>query len=138
MPYSSAGRSAANKLHALLPPAAALGVEHLRHRLRVQPAPARAAPRVLAVLEQAVPDNTAVRLRYTDRNNTTTDRTIEPAGFYGTPDGRALAAWCQLRKDARLFRLDRIRTATATRQLCPPRNLDTVLGWLPAPTVTPA
>lgn len=138
MPYGTAARSAANKLHALLPPTTAVGVEHLRGRLRVQPAPPAAAPRVLAVLEQAVIDGTAVRLRYTDRNEALTDRTVEPAGFYGTPDGWALAAWCQLRDDARLFRLDRIHTATATRQSCEWRDLDTVLGWLPAPTVTPA
>ena len=60
------------------------------------------------MLEQAVTDNTAVRLRYTDRNNTATERTVEPAGFYGTPDGWALAAWCQLRNNARLFRPYRI------------------------------
>ncbi|MGI8535425.1 MAG: helix-turn-helix transcriptional regulator [Mycobacteriales bacterium] len=138
MPYSSAARSAANKLQALLPPATAIGVEHLRSRLRVQPAPPAATPRVLAVLEQAVTDHTAVRLRYTDRNDASTERTIEPAGFYDTPDGWALAAWCQLRDDARLFRLDRIHTATGTKQPCPPRDLDNVLGWLPAPTVTPS
>ncbi len=138
MPYSTAARSAANKLHALLPPATVIGVEHLRSRLRVQTAQPAAAPRVLAVLEQAVTDNTAVRLHYTDRNNAHTERTVEPAGFYGTPHGWALAAWCQLRNDARLFRLDRIHTATATKQPCPPRDLDTILGWLPAPTVTPA
>lgn len=137
MPYSAAARSAANKLHALLPPATAIGVEHLRSRLRVQPPSPVAAPRVLAVLEQSVADNTSVRLRYTDRNSASTERTVEPAGFYGTPDGWALAAWCQLRDDARLFRLDRIQRATATRQPCQPRDLDAVLGWLPAPTITP-
>jgi len=138
MPYGTAARSAANKLHALLPPATAIGVEHLRNRIRVQQAPPAAAPRILAVLEQTITDHTAVRLRYTDRNNAHTDRTVEPAGFYGTPDGWALAAWCTLRNDARLFRLDRIQTATATQQPCQPRDLDAVLGWLPAPTVTPA
>lgn len=137
MPYGTAARSAANKLHALLPPATAIGVEHLRNRIRVQQAPPAAAPRILAVLEQTVTDHTAVRLRYTDRNNAHTDRTVEPAGFYGTPDGWALAAWCTLRNDARLFRLDRIQTATATQQPCQPSDLDAVLGWLPAPTVTP-
>lgn len=53
------------------------------------------------------------------------------------PDGWVLAAWCQ-RNDARLFRLDRLHTASATNQACQPRDLDTVLGRLPAPTVTPA
>jgi len=132
-----AARSAANKLHALLPAATAAGVEHLRHRLRVQPAPPTVAPRVLAVLEQAVTDSTAVRLRHTDRPNASTQRTVKAAGFYGTPDGWALAASCQLRDDARLFRLDRIQTATGTKQICPARDLDTVLGWLPAPPSPP-
>lgn len=138
MPYSTAARSAANKLQALLPPATAVGVEHLRTRLRVSPAPPAATTRVLAVLEQAVADGTAVRLRYTDRNDTATDRTVEPAGFYGTQDGWYLGAWCRLRDDARLFRLDRIGSATATKRTCQPRDLDVILGWLPAPTVTPA
>lgn len=138
MPYGTAARSAATKLHALLPPATAAGVEDLRRRLRVTPSPPAAAPRVLAVLERAVTDNTAVRLHYTDRNDEATERTVEPAGFYGTTAGWALAAWCRLRNDARLFRLDRIRTATGTQQTCPVRDLDAVLGWLPEATITPA
>lgn len=106
-------------------------------RLRVQTTPFASAPRVLAVLEQCVADGTAVRIRYTDRHGTKTDRTIEPAGFYGTPDGWHVAAWCRLRDDARLFRLDRIRAATPTRQLVHPRDLDAVLGWIPAPATAP-
>lgn len=113
MPYSTAARSAANKLHALLPPATVVGVEHLSSRLRVTPTRSAATPRTLAVLEQAVTDSTAVRLRYVDRNDAATDRIVEPAGFYGTPAGGwAMAAWCRLRDDARLS------SSTASR---PPR-----------------
>lgn len=138
MPYGTAARSAANKLQALLPPETAVGADRLRARLRVQPGPPAAAPRVLAVLEQAVAESTAVRLRYVDGKGAATDRTVEPAGFYGTPDGWGLAAWCRLRDDARLFRLDRIAATTGTRQPCEHRDLDVVLGWLPAPAVVPA
>jgi predicted DNA-binding transcriptional regulator YafY len=92
MPYGTAARSAANKLHALLPPATAAGVEHLRSRIRVQQPTAAASPRILDVLEQAVADNTAVRLTYTDRHGVTTARTVDPAGFYGRTDGWAIAA----------------------------------------------
>ncbi len=137
MPYRAAAHSAASKLQALLPSETAAGVEQLRSRLRVSPAPPVATTRVLAVLEQAVTDHTAVRLRYTDRAGAHTERTVEPAGFYGTPDGWAVAAWCRLRDDARLFRLDRITSATATSTRCQVRDVDHVLGWVPPPTVTP-
>ena len=94
-------------------------------------------PRVLSVIEQSVTAGTAVGLRYTDRHGATTDRTVEPAGFYGTPDGWHLAAWCRLRDDARLFRLDRITAAQSTRQPVEQRDLDAVLGWIPAPADVP-
>ena len=41
------------------------------------------------------------------------------------------------RQDRRLFRLDRIEKATLTKQRAPKRDLDDILGWLPAPTTPP-
>ncbi len=137
MPYGSAGRSAANKLRALLPPATAAGTEHLLTLLRVQVSPAVVEPRVLAALEHAVADGTAVRLRYADRHGTETARTVEPAGSYGTPGGWHVAAWCRLRDEGRLFRLDRIHAVHQTREPVQQRDLDVVLGWLPTPAVAP-
>ncbi len=137
MPYTGAARSAATKLQALLPPTTAAGVETLRQRVRIEPTPQRSLRRVVDVLEQAILDNTVVRLAYTDRHGNPSRRDVEPAGFYGTTTGWSLAAWCRTRDAGRLFRLDRITAAHPTREPHRYRDLDTTLGWLPAPTITP-
>ena len=41
-------------------------------------------------------------------------------------------AWCRLRKDGRVFRLDRIQDARLTKETAPPRVLQDVFGEIPA------
>jgi predicted DNA-binding transcriptional regulator YafY len=91
----------------------------------------------MQILEDAVASATVVRLDYRDRNGVKTRREVEGAGFLGAGDGWYLGAWCRLRQDRRLFRLDRIERAAFTKERAPTRDLDDVLGWLPAPTTPP-
>jgi predicted DNA-binding transcriptional regulator YafY len=138
MPYTDAGRSAASKLKRLLPEATRVATGDLCERIRVlQPRIAGVSPRNLHVLEDGVAACTVLRLTYADRHGARTRREVEPAGFLGGPDGWFLGAWCRLRQDSRLFRLDRIIRADPTTERAPSRDLDEVLGWLPAPTVAP-
>jgi predicted DNA-binding transcriptional regulator YafY len=138
MPYTMAGRSAAVKLRRGLPDGTAAATRDLCERIRVeQPSPSGVDRRIMQVLEDAVASATVVRLDYRDRNGVGTRREVEGAGFLGAGDGWYLGAWCRLRQDRRLFRLDRIEKATLTKQRAPKRDLDDVLGWLPAPTTPP-
>jgi predicted DNA-binding transcriptional regulator YafY len=139
MPYTTAARSAASKLRRGLPDATATATADLCERIRIeQPLPSQVDRRILAVLEDAVASATVVRLDYRDRNGVATRREVEGAGFLGASDGWwYLGAWCRLRKDRRLFRLDRIERATLTTERAPTRDLDDVLGWLPSPTAAP-
>ncbi|HKH88547.1 MAG TPA: WYL domain-containing protein [Acidimicrobiales bacterium] len=91
----------------------------------------------MQVLEDAVASATVVRLDYRDRHGEATRRDVEAAGFLGASDGWYLGAWCRLRQDNRLFRLERIERATLTRERAATRDLDEVLGWLPTPTIAP-
>lgn len=138
MPYTIAGRSAAAKLRRGLPDATAAATRALCERIRVeQPSPSGVDRRIMQILEDAVASATVVRLDYRDRNGVKTRREVEGAGFLGAGDGWYLGAWCRLRQDRRLFRLDRIERAALTKERAPTRDLDDVLGWLPAPTTPP-
>jgi predicted DNA-binding transcriptional regulator YafY len=138
MPFTDAAHSAASKLRALLPDVTAVATEDLCRRIRItQPGLAAVSSRTLHVREDAVASGTVLRLAYTDRAGVRTEREVEPVGFLWGGDGWYLGAWCRLRADRRLFRLDRIATASVTTERAPQRDLDEILGWLPAPTVPP-
>ncbi|MGH9172389.1 MAG: helix-turn-helix transcriptional regulator [Acidimicrobiales bacterium] len=139
MPYTSAGRSAAAKIRRGLPAATATATRDLCDRIRItQPVPTGVDRRILSVLEDAVASASVVRIAYTDRSGAGTNREVEGAGFLGASDGWwYLGAWCRLRQDNRLFRLDRISRATLTGERAPGRDLDEVLGWLPSVAVPP-
>jgi predicted DNA-binding transcriptional regulator YafY len=138
MPYTTAGRSAAVKLRRGLPDATATATSDLCERIRVrQPKPSAVDPGIMRTLEDAVASATVVRLDYRDGRGVRTRREVEGAGFFGAGDGWYLGAWCRLRHDRRLFRLDRIEKASLTKERAPKRDLDDVLGWLPAPTTPP-
>ncbi len=130
-PYSVAARSAARQLLAALPPHEREAVSELTERLRLAPTTGRATRRVVSVIEDAVQTQTVVRIDYIDANGTRTTREVEPVGLYHADDGWSLIAWCRLRDAGRLFRLDRIKNAHATRRACPIRDVDDVLGWVP-------
>ena len=132
-PYSSAGRAAIDKLLDAMQDAERVGVEALRARFRLAPPESVVQRRVVSVVEDAVRDQTAIRLTYCDRNDVRTRRTVDPVGLYLDGSRWSLVGWCHLRQDGRLFHLERIRRADPTSQPCPPRDPDEVLGWVPRP-----
>lgn len=139
MPYTTAAKTAVAKLRRGLPDATAAATDDLCDRIRIErPLRTHVDGRILSVLEDAVASATVVRLRYRDRSGTLTRREVEAAGFLVGGDGWwYLGAWCRLRQDRRLFRLDRIESASLTTERGPAHDLDEILGWLPAPTVVP-
>ena len=59
-------------------------------------------------LEAAVESRTRLTLRYRDAEGRETDRPVRPLGLWFWGKVWTLVAWCELRDDFRMFRLDRI------------------------------
>lgn len=64
----------------------------------------------LSTLQLALTNFNLVKITYhSPETKQTTERTMEPFALYSTQDNWILIAFCQLRKDFRAFRLDRIQ-----------------------------
>jgi len=138
MPFGDAATTATKRLLDALPASTRVGVEELRERLRaVVPDAPRARPAVQRAVEAAVRDRSVVRIHYVDAGGVATTRAVEAHGFTGATDGWYLIAWCRLREGGRMFRLDRIRRATVTRERAARRDVDEVLGWVPQTIARP-
>lgn len=131
-PYANAASSAVDKLLDVLDADRRAAVAQLRARFRIALADhGEVRPSVQGAVEDAVREQTVVRIRYTDRNGVRSSRRIEPVGFYTSGARWSVVAWCQLRDAGRLFHLDRITAAYRTNRTFPARDLDQVLGWVP-------
>ena len=110
--FAQDSRSALQKIVAAMPDRA---VEEARLtaekvRLLVQAAPEPDAE-IAEVLWRAVRDNHVLRVGYIDVGGVETTREIEPQHVVVGPNGSYLMAWCHLRQDDRVFRMDRITRA---------------------------
>lgn len=63
-------------------------------------------------------DQRAVRIRYTARDGSTTQRDVEPLLFASLEGRWQLVGWCRLRSAIRWFRLDGIERAVVTASPC--------------------
>lgn len=80
---------------------------------------------VSRVIEDALLRRRVLHLDYADRKGTLTSRDVEPGVFLGGRGGFwYLVAWCRLRDDVRVFRLDRIASASVSDERCPDRPLE--------------
>src|SRR3954468_3858941 len=110
--FARDARSALQKIMAAMPERA---LEEARAtagkvRLLVQSAPDPDAA-IAEAIWRAVRDNGTLRIRYTDIGGLQTERQVEPLHIVVGPNGSYLTAWCRLREDERVFRLDRITRA---------------------------
>lgn len=64
-----------------------------------------------ALFRDAVRDCRKLRLTYRDANGIETERTVWPIGLAFMEDGRAVMAWCELRRAFRTFHLHRVARA---------------------------
>ncbi len=62
----------------------------------------------ISQLQSALTNFYLTKIDYTNEQNKTTERTIEPFALLSTNENWLLVAWCRLRKQFRYFRLDRI------------------------------
>jgi predicted DNA-binding transcriptional regulator YafY len=102
-----AAESALSKIEAVLPP-------RLRARLAESPlyAPRTGAGRsssyALAVARTALTERRRLRIQYCRKDGEETERVVRPLGAFFWGKVWTLAAWCELRRDFRTFRLDRM------------------------------
>jgi len=83
----------------------------------------------LAAIRQALREERKLRLSYSDKKASTTERVVWPVviGFFEASE--VLAAWCELRNDFRHFRLDRIASATILPERMPQRRRVLLAEW---------
>jgi predicted DNA-binding transcriptional regulator YafY len=138
MPFAEAGRSALKKLAAVMAAAPKDSAVKLVSQIRVVPGPSGADSPVSDVIQQALVKSAAIELVYRDVQAHETVRVVEPAGLLSTRSGWYLAAWCRLRQDFRVFRLDRITRARLTGDTIVSRSLDEALRVVPFDLTEPA
>jgi predicted DNA-binding transcriptional regulator YafY len=63
------------------------------------------------------------KIEYTNEENKTSSRLIEPFALLSTTENWLLVAWCRLRKDFRYFRLDRIKKMETLAEKFTPHKL---------------
>ena len=68
----------------------------------------RAASEALQPLRGAIRDRAKVRFAYEDRKQERSARTVQPLGLFYWGATWSLGAWCELRRDFRNFRVDRM------------------------------
>ncbi|TCO55194.1 helix-turn-helix transcriptional regulator [Actinocrispum wychmicini] len=127
VPLEGAARTALAKLAAVLPERSRDEVDKLVDRVRpVSPAGNHSA--VPRKVERALKTGRTLLIRYRDRNEHTTHRTVEPMALLHGPRGWYLLAWCRLRNAPRGFLLDRVSYLAVGEEITVDRriHLDTL------------
>lgn len=119
---AKAAKSALAKLTARVPPRQAHRLQHaiLDARRFVPPA----APRIdVAALRTATWEEETVGFAYVDGKGVASNREVDPLGIVYMQDTNMLMAWCHLRRDFRVFRLDRMDALSRTGRSFRPRRV---------------
>lgn len=78
----------------------------------------------LSTLQLALTNFNLINIKYSSIDtDQTTDRTIEPFAIYSTQENWLLIAFCRLRKDFRVFRLDRILSLNVLNEQFEPHKM---------------
>lgn len=101
-------------------------VEFLSQRIAVSPAiPATSVSNSLALIQSALTSFQVLEITYCSaQQNERTERQVEPFAFYySLQESWLLIAFCRLRKDFRMFRLDRISEIKTLESVFEPHKL---------------
>jgi predicted DNA-binding transcriptional regulator YafY len=120
--FTKDARSALQKIMAAMPERALdeARITAEKVRLLVQPIPDPDAE-IAETTWRAVRENQVLRIHYIDVGGVETIREVEPQHIVVGPNGSYLTAWCHLRGDDRVFRMDRITEAERSPRLPRPR-----------------
>lgn len=66
------------------------------------------------MLREAIRKGMVVKIVYEDGGGKRSERRTRPIAIWSFTDGWMFAAWCELRRDFRTFRFDRMTDATLT------------------------
>ncbi|MCP3392368.1 YafY family transcriptional regulator [Bradyrhizobium sp. CCGB12] len=124
---AGAAQNALAKIDAVLPP-------DLRRHLHdgsfhVSPKPTPPTSVDPAVLRQSMRQQCKVLLTYRDFHGAATERVIWPISLGFIESQRFAAAWCELRQDFRVFRVDRMERVELQADRYPGRRRDLVKRW---------
>jgi predicted DNA-binding transcriptional regulator YafY len=122
VPWADDARSALRKVVAAMPAVVAARAREVADgvRLLMQPVP-EPDPEVAREVWRGVHEGCRLLLEYVDVGNELTVREVEPHHVVLGPNGQYLTAWCALRDEERVFRMDRIRAARPAPGLRPRR-----------------
>jgi predicted DNA-binding transcriptional regulator YafY len=81
------------------------------------------ASNLISQLQYALTHFCLADIEYTNQQNVTTRRAIEPFALISTTENWLLIAWCRMRGEFRYFRLDRIQTLQVLGQKFEPHRL---------------
>lgn len=118
---AQAAASVLAKVVATLP---SVGQQHIQHAVsQVHRFDERRPPAVdLPLLREACWREEALSMAYVDRDGAATERKVWPLGIVYVDQLLVLFAWCCLRQDFRMFRLERIRHVANTGETFRPRR----------------
>jgi predicted DNA-binding transcriptional regulator YafY len=122
--FTRDARSALQKIVAAMPERALAEARATAEKVRllVQRAPDPDVG-IAETIWRAVRDNQVLRIHYIDVGGLETEREVEPQHVVVGPNGSYLTAWCHLRGDDRVFRMDRITRAEPTPSLPRPQRI---------------
>jgi predicted DNA-binding transcriptional regulator YafY len=127
-PLAAAARDALAKIADVLPDRLREGVG-ASTLLVGPPRPGMRGPVDLAVIRRAIRRERKVAIAYADRETRRTTRTIWPFALGFFEERRVVVAWCELRRDFRHFRTDRILALEATEERYPQRRAALLKAW---------
>jgi predicted DNA-binding transcriptional regulator YafY len=134
-PLGKAARNALSKIAAVLPDDLQRSLE--TSSLLVPTQRAAAGVTELPAIREAIRTERKLRITYSDEQENRTSRTIWPFALGFFERIRMVAAWCEMRRDYRHFRTDRIRSLKITDTRYPRRRLAMLREWRTGEGISP-
>ena len=126
-PLGKAARNALSKIAAVLPADLQRSLETSSLLVPFQRPPA--GDTELPTIREAIRGERKLRITYSDEQDNRTNRTIWPFALGFFERVRMVAAWCEMRRDYRHFRTDRIRSLKLSETRYPRRRLVMLREW---------
>jgi len=117
--------AAINKIKAVLQYSTKEKVELLSNRIGISPSVGNSGTsNSVAFIQNALTTFKVLHITYLSKKDENTERDVEPfAMYYSLEESWTLIAYCRLRKDFRMFRLDRMLKITQLEQSFKPHKL---------------
>ncbi len=109
---AKSAREALVKIRAVLPEALSAAADRVEIHAGPTLRPSDRDRHFIDQIEAAVGNRHRLHLTYTDEQGTQSTRTVRPLGLWLWATGWCVVAWCELREDFRMFRVDRIAAFT--------------------------